>query len=344
MAQMSTAPAASLNGVSLCLTSSTHHLRHRSVQPSAVSAKLASSSTAPSSPSLPTLIRNEPVLATPAPILNPVNWEDMGQDYEQAIEALKKLLHEKGDLKATAAAKVEQITAELQSTPSNGKIFNPVERVKEGFIHFKREKYDKNPALYGELAKGQSPKFMVFACSDSRVCPSHILDFKPGEAFVVRNVANIVPPYDQTRYAGVGSAIEYAVLHLKVEYIVVIGHSACGGIKGLMSFPYDGKYSTDFIEDWVKIGSPAKAKVLSAHGGKEFGEQCTHCEKEAVNVSLGNLLSYPFVREGLVNKTLGLKGGYYDFTKGSFELWGLHFSLSSSLSVKDVATILHWKL
>ncbi|XP_075634327.1 beta carbonic anhydrase 1, chloroplastic isoform X2 [Castanea sativa] len=268
----------------------------------------------------------------------------MGKDsYEEAIDGLKKLLSEKGELKAAAAAKVEQITAELQTPTTNG-AFNPVERIKTGFVHFKKEKYDKNPALYGELAKGQSPKFMVFACSDSRVCPSHVLDFQPGEAFMVRNVANLVPPYDKAKYAGVGSAIEYAVLHLKVEYIVVIGHSACGGIKGLLSFPFDGTSSTDFIEDWVKIALPAKNKVKSEFPGAPLPELCAHCEKEAVNVSLGNLLSYPFVREGLVNKTLGLKGGYYDFVKGTFELWGLEFGLNPSFSVKDVATILHWKL
>ncbi|CAK9154293.1 unnamed protein product [Ilex paraguariensis] len=103
---------------------------------------------------------------------------------------------------------------------------------------------------------------MVFACSDSRVCPSHVLDFQPGEAFVVRNVANMVPQYDQVKYAGVGAAVEYAVLHLKVKYagvgaaveyavlhlkvenIVVIGHSCCGGIKGLMTFPFDVPNST----------------------------------------------------------------------------------------------------
>ena len=257
----------------------------------------------------------------------------MGKDsYEEAIDGLKKLLSEKGELKAAAAAKVEQITAELQTPTSNG-TFNPVERIKTGFVHFKKEKYDKNPALHGELAKGQSPKFMVFACSDSRVCPSHVLDFQPGEAFVVRNVANLVPPYDKTKYAGVGSAVEYAVLHLKVEYIVVIGHSACGGIKGLLSFPFDGTSTTDFIEDWVKIALPAKNKVKSDFAGASVPELCGHCEKEAVNVSLGNLLSYPFVREGLVNKTLGLKGGYYDFVKGTFELWGLEFGLNPSFSV-----------
>ncbi|XVF58078.1 hypothetical protein PTKIN_Ptkin07bG0033100 [Pterospermum kingtungense] len=287
-----------------------------------------------SSPSPPSLIRNRPVFAAPTPLLTP-NWrEDMGnKSYEEAIEALKKLLNEKGELKATAAAKVDQITAELKTASSDGKPFDSVGRLKEGFIHFKKEKYEKNPALYAELAKGQSPKYMIVACSDSRVCPSHVLDIQPGEAFVVRNVANMVPPHDQTKYSGTGSAIEYAVLHLKVQEIVVIGHSACGGIKGLMSFPYDGSTSTDFIEDWVKIGMPARTKVQGEHGGQPLGVLCTHCEKEAVNVSLGNLLSYPFVRNGLVNKTLALKGGYYDFVNGSFELWSLQYGLSSSLSV-----------
>ncbi|KAL3629217.1 hypothetical protein CASFOL_026439 [Castilleja foliolosa] len=294
-------------------------------------AKLNNSAAAP-----PSLIRNEPVFAAPAPIIHPLLKEDMGNDsYEEAISALQKLLSEKAELGPVAAAKIDGITASLQATSSSATVpaSESVERLKNGFIKFKREKYEKNPALYGELAKGQSPPYMVFACSDSRVCPSHVLDFQPGEAFVVRNVANMVPPYDQTKYAGVGAAIEYGVLHLKVKEIVVIGHSACGGIKGLMSFPFDGPNSTDFIEDWVKICLPAKSKVLSDHKETPFGDQCAQCEKEAVNVSLGNLLSYPFVRHGLVNKTLVLKGGYYDFVNGSFELWSLDFGLSAPLSV-----------
>ncbi|CAJ1946725.1 unnamed protein product [Sphenostylis stenocarpa] len=299
-----------------------------------VFATLTTPSSPSSSSSFPSLIQDRPVFAAPSPIVTPTVREDMAKDYEQAIEELQKLLREKSELKATAAEKVEQITASLGTSSSDGIPSSEAsERIKTGFLYFKKEKYDKNPALYGELAKGQSPKFMVFACSDSRVCPSHVLDFQPGEAFVVRNVANFVPPYDQSKFSGSGAAIEYAVLHLKVSNIVVIGHSACGGIKGLLSFPFDGTYSTDFIEEWVKIGLPAKAKVKAQHGDAPFAELCTHCEKEAVNVSLGNLLTYPFVRDGLVNKTLALKGGYYDFVKGSFELWGLNFGLASSFSV-----------
>lgn len=158
--------------------------------------------------------------------------------FDDAIAQLTKLISEKGHLGDAAAAKIKQITSDLASAGSDP--FDPVQKIKTGFAHFKTEKYLKNPDYYGELAKGQSPKFLVFACSDSRVCPSHILNFQPGEAFVVRNIANMVPPFDQTKYSGVGAAIEYAVLHLKVENIVVIGHSCCGGIKGLMSIPDDG--------------------------------------------------------------------------------------------------------
>ncbi|WP_422482558.1 carbonic anhydrase, partial [Pleomorphochaeta sp. DL1XJH-081] len=86
-------------------------------------------------------------------------------------------------------------------------------------------------------------------------------------------------------------------------------------MKGVMSFPCDGTSGTDFIEDWVKIALPAKNKVLAENGDLSFDHQCGTCEKEAVNVSLGNLLTYPFVREGLVKKTLALKGGHYDFVK-----------------------------
>ncbi|KAM3754188.1 hypothetical protein ACB098_03G148100 [Castanea mollissima] len=253
------------------------------------------------------------------------------ESYEEAIAGLTKLLSDKADLGAVAAAKIKQITAELEKSGSNQ--FDPVDRIKTGFIHFKKEKFEKNPELYGELAKSQKPKFMVFACSDSRVCPSHILNFQPGEAFMIRNIANMVPPFDKTKYSGVGAAIEYAVLHLKVEHIVVIGHSCCGGIKGLMSIPDDGTTASDFIEHWVQICSPAKAKVKAEYSGLSFSEQCTNCEKEAVNVSLGNLLTYPFVRDGLVKKTLALKGAHYDFVKGTFDLWDLDFKISPSISV-----------
>ncbi|KAL8532650.1 hypothetical protein ACS0TY_009020 [Phlomoides rotata] len=255
--------------------------------------------------------------------------EEMGKEaYEEAVAGLQKLISEKGDLKAAAAEKVRRLTKELAGATEKWAVQKPVSdpvgKILTGFNHFKKEKYEKDSALFAKLAKGQSPKFMVFACSDSRVCPSHILNFQPGEAFVVRNIANMVPPFDKTKYSGVGAAVEYAVVHLKVENILVMGHSCCGGIKGLMSIPDDGTNKSDFIEDWVKICSTAKAKVQAECSNLDFNEQCTRLEKEAVNVSLGNLLSYPFVREAVVKRTLLLKGAHYDFVKGTFDLWDLN--------------------
>ncbi|GJN18268.1 hypothetical protein PR202_gb05411 [Eleusine coracana subsp. coracana] len=162
---------------------------------------------------------------------------------------------------------------------------------------------------------------MVFSCADSRVCPSVTLGLQPGEAFTVRNIANMVPSYDKARYASVGSAIEYAVCALKVEVIVVIGHSRCGGIKALLSLK-DGTPDTfHFVEDWVRIGCPAKEKVLAEHAEAPFADQCTLLEKEAVNMSLENLKSYPFVKEGLEKGTIKLVGAHYDFVDGKFETW-----------------------
>ncbi|CAH2066564.1 unnamed protein product [Thlaspi arvense] len=184
----------------------------------------------------------------------------------------------------------------------------------------------KNDTLFNALAKTQSPKFLVFACSDSRVCPSHILNFQPGEAFVVRNIANMVPPFDQKRHSGVGAAVEYAVVHLKVENILVIGHSCCGGIKGLMSIEDDAAPpQSDFIHNWVKIGAQARNKVKDEHKDLSDDDQCNKCEKEAVNVSLGNLLSYPFVRAEVVKNKLAIRGAHYNFVKGTFDLWELDF-------------------
>ncbi|RZR87959.1 hypothetical protein BHM03_00015454, partial [Ensete ventricosum] len=211
---------------------------------------------------------------------------------------------------------------------------DPVERLTSGFERFKKEVYENNPTLFSQLAQGQSPKvtqlpldvleafthslFLVFACADSRVCPSVVLSFQPGEAFIVRNIANMVPPYDQS----IKIRPDYISVSVwQVEFIVVIGHSRCGGIKGLMSMKEDGTTSSDFIEEWVKICLPAMEKVKAEHSALPFTDQCTQCEKEAVNISLENLKTYPFVSEGVEKNTLKLIGAHYDFVAGSFGTW-----------------------
>ncbi|KAJ6970491.1 hypothetical protein NC653_034932 [Populus alba x Populus x berolinensis] len=242
--------------------------------------------------------------------------------HEGAIEGSKKLLdNEKDDqLNKEVEAKIEKDDCD------------PVGRILDGFHRFKTTRFDKYPELYRELAKGQSPKFLVFACSDSRVSPSHVLDFQPGEAFMVRNIANLVPAFNQLRYSGVGATIEYAVATLEVENILVIGHSRCGGIKRLMTHPEDGSTANDFVDDWVKIGLPAKAKVKAEFGDLPLCEQIHKCEKEAVNLSLINLQTYPYVQERMAEGAIALRGGYFDFVKGCFQLWEVKSTVTPPIS------------
>ncbi|GLT47219.1 hypothetical protein SLA2020_209290 [Shorea laevis] len=244
------------------------------------------------------------------------------QSTQEVIEELKKLLSEKGDLDCEVQGKIERLIAELKWPGPVGPHFvDPaVKRIFDGFNRFKTCKFDKNPELFAELAKGQHPKFLVFACSDSRVSPSHILDFQPGEAFMARNIANMVPEFDKIRYSGVGAVIEYAVGSLEVRNILVIGHSKCGGIQRLMTHPEDGSNEFDFIDDWVRIGLPAKEKVLSENPNLSLEEQLKLCEKESVKNSVRNLWSYPYVKKAVLDGNLKLWGGYYDFVHGKFEL------------------------
>ncbi|XP_054807756.1 carbonic anhydrase 2-like [Prosopis cineraria] len=240
------------------------------------------------------------------------------QSPKLAMEELKELLRGNEELKDEATEKIKKLIAELEGKHDDLHPNDPaVQKIISGFCDFKFNTFDKNPDLFDKLAKSQSPKFLVFACSDSRVSPDLILNFQPGEAFMVRNIANMVPPY-QFRDNGVGAAIEYGITVLGIPNILVIGHSKCGGIKRLMEYPEDGSHPFDFIDEWLKIGLAAKNKVKSEHDPTTPPEDlCKYCEKESVNKSLDNLMTYPYVK----GNTLALLGGYYDFVKGQFKLW-----------------------
>ncbi|KAK8969692.1 hypothetical protein KSP40_PGU020007 [Platanthera guangdongensis] len=198
---------------------------------------------------------------------------------------------------------------------------DPLQELKLRFLKFKKQTYLANLDHYQNLAHVQSPKFMVVACADSRVCPSKILGFQPGEAFTVRNVANLVPPY-QHGASETSAALEFAVNSLKVPNIFIIGHSCCGGIRALMSMKQKSA-SKSFIEDWVSIAKSARLSTEATVGNLSFDKQCTHCEKESINGSVLNLLTYPWIEEKVTGGSLLLHGGYYDFTDCSFEKWTL---------------------
>lgn len=190
-----------------------------------------------------------------------------------------------------------------------------------GFRHFRKKFYDTEGALYDKLATGQSPKTLIIACSDSRVDPSLMASANPGDLFVVRNVANLVPPYESAQQGlhGVSAAIEFAVTGLKVENIVIMGHRQCGGIRALMTTDPEQKQHT-FVTKWMSIAKAAREKVLKAHGPvKSEGDMdllCRQCEMESIAVSLENLKTFPFVSEAIQARNLNLIGIYFDLEQG----------------------------
>ncbi|GMH17904.1 hypothetical protein Nepgr_019745 [Nepenthes gracilis] len=238
-------------------------------------------------------------------------------------------------LRLKASRRPEELTEdvlnkeEIRAKLGNG--CNLFDELKQRFLCFKKDIYLKNLEHYQNLARNQAPKFVVISCADSRVCPSTILGFKPGEAFTIRNVANLVPP-SENGPSETNAALEFAVNSLEVENILVIGHSCCGGIHALMSMQ-DEVDSRSFIKSWVIVGKNAKLKTKAVASTLHFEQQCRHCEKESINCSLMNLLTYPWIEEKVSKGVLSLHGGYYDFADCTFEKWTLDYKGSS---VKDV--------
>jgi carbonic anhydrase len=187
----------------------------------------------------------------------------------------------------------------------------------KGFKRFRARHFMMDNALYKDLAeRGQSPKTLIVSCCDSRVDPALVLDCSPGDLFVIRNVANVVPPADtgNTGHHGTSAALEFGVCNLKVENIVVLGHAQCGGIRALVE---DGicKHGS-FIPDWMRLVESARNEVIEAIPDAPLEEKRRECELRAIKVSLRNLLTYPWILENVEKGTLTLHGWYFDFAAG----------------------------
>lgn len=187
----------------------------------------------------------------------------------------------------------------------------------EGFRRFRQHHFIEQPELYQRLVeKGQSPKALVIACSDSRVDPALITDSTAGDIFVVRNVANVVPPFvDDGKTHGTSAAIEFSVKHLRVPHIVVMGHSKCGGIQALVEGGHKGS-SHSFIDPWMSVMAPARDLVEEQSAAASLEEKCRLCERAAVGISLDNLMGFPFVKQLVEAGDLQLNGWYFDFEQG----------------------------
>lgn len=197
------------------------------------------------------------------------------------------------------------------------------DHLSDRFRRFKFRHFAPNQDHYEELATyGQSPDTMVISCCDSRVDPEVIFNAMPGELFVVRNVANLVPPYETGgRYHGVSTAIEFAVMNLRVKHLLVMGHSGCGGIKAALNKSAAIETEAQFISRWMSMLDEARLTVLAAHQLTSESERVTALEREGVKNSIKNLRSFPFVKELEDKGRLSLHGAHFDIASGTLAVF-----------------------
>jgi carbonic anhydrase len=188
----------------------------------------------------------------------------------------------------------------------------------EGYRRFRTGTWRDERSRFEELSRlGQRPRALVIACSDSRTDPQMVFNAVPGELFVIRNVANLAPPYGpDDKPHGVSSAIEFAVRALQVPEIVVMGHAMCGGIKALL----DGAPAevSDFVGTWVQIAEPARRRAMLAPLEKRHDV----CEHESVRLSLENLMTFPWIKDAVEAGRLRLNGCFFDIRSGILERLG----------------------
>jgi carbonic anhydrase len=190
------------------------------------------------------------------------------------------------------------------------------ERLIVGYRTFLQSRLPTEQTRYRELAEqGQSPEIMVIGCCDSRVSPEVIFDARPGELFVVRNVANLIPPYEQDgAHHGVSAALEFGVGILRVKHIVVLGHAHCGGIS---AFAQDKEPVSpgDFIGKWMSLIAPA-AEKLGPRGEMPLANYLTRLEQAAIVNSLDNLLTFPRLRKLIERGDVTPHGAYFGVATG----------------------------
>ncbi len=182
-----------------------------------------------------------------------------------------------------------------------------------GYQRFREGYYQENQAQLFKLAdEGQSPKIAIVSCSDSRVDPTIILDCEPGDLFVIRNVANLVPPCEDTdNFHGTSAALEFAVTGLEVESIIVLGHTQCGGIKALMDSA-GKKVDKSFISKWMLQLEHVRDDIIADTQLKDQASRYSCCEQKGVQQSLDNLMTFPWIKKRVESGALKLHGWRYD--------------------------------
>lgn len=198
----------------------------------------------------------------------------------------------------------------------------------DGFQHFRKDFFGEDKSFFdGLVTDGQKPKTMVIACADSRADPAILFNTRPGDLFMVRNVANLIPPYapDEGQH-GVSAAIEYGVRDLKVQHLVILGHAFCGGIQALCAHHRSAHENggnanapgREFLNSWIDIASPAMQSIDLDNWQDSFQHDA---ERAAIRNSVANLHSFPWIVEAIKAGKLEIHGWWFDMENGA--LWGL---------------------
>jgi carbonic anhydrase len=207
-----------------------------------------------------------------------------------------------------------------------------------GFERFQEKYFAGDDSVFSRLRQGQNPRALVISCCDSRADPGMLMGAGPGDIFVVRNVANLVPPYrNGAEMPGIRADIEFAVKSLNVEQIIILGHSGCGGIRALMDGEGITEHHYEFIGTWVSIAQSARERVLRELAGESSAVQTRACEHGAISLSLDNLMSFPWIRERVEAGTLALHGWYFDIDAGELLAYSSESSSFAPLVPKPAA-------
>ena len=211
-----------------------------------------------------------------------------------------------------------------------------MDKLFRGIMEFRREEFERHKELFRKLGREQKPHTLFIGCSDSRVVPNLITGSDPGELFIVRNVANIVPPYRSTEeYVATTSAVEYAVLSLEVDTIVVCGHSNCGGCAALNQ-PDEELSHLPHVRKWLEVSREVKGRVDRLMTGDTPEEREWLTEQVNVLVQMKNLLTYPYVRERYERDELRILGWHYLIETG--EIYNFNDATQLFESITDLAT------
>jgi len=188
----------------------------------------------------------------------------------------------------------------------------------QGYQEFRDHYFTGKGLIFDKLVReGQQPKTLIIACSDSRVDPAIVLNCEPGDLFVVRNVANLVPPYENDNtYHGTSAALEFGICMLGIRHVIVFGHTQCGGIRALVDDSDNTLKDKSFILKWVDLAQPAQRFVKENHAELSLDERVNLCGQYALIHSLKNLRTFPWIQQRIETGHLSLHAWFFDLAKG----------------------------